>query len=99
MVDVQNMGRASGAVDGLPRGIRTAESIRNLEQVCCEETKRLVRTRMLGVVGGVRSKAAPIPIAWLSAVLKYSVIVLERGDEFVIGEFFRVLAIAVDPVD
>jgi hypothetical protein len=33
-----------------------------LALACILETKRLVRTRMLGVVGGVRSNAAPIPI-------------------------------------
>ncbi len=38
---------------------------RFMERACSHKTKRLVRTRMLGVVGGVRSNAAPIPIALL----------------------------------
>jgi hypothetical protein len=34
-----------------------------MEQVCFQETNRLVRTRMLGGVGGVPGNRAPIPIA------------------------------------
>jgi len=49
---------------------RTGESIRYLEQAHCTETNRLVRTRMLGGVGGVPSNPAPIPIMvlWLCCV-------------------------------
>ncbi len=43
---------------------RLGQSIRHLEQACSEEMKRLVRTRMLGVVGGVPGNRAPIPIPW-----------------------------------
>ena len=39
-----------------------------MEQACFKEMNRLVRTRMLGGVGGARRKPAPIPIAWLSSV-------------------------------
>ena len=37
-----------------------------MEQACFKEMNRLVRTRMLGGVGGARRKPAPIPIASLS---------------------------------
>ena len=36
-----------------------------MEQACFKEMNRLVRTRMLGGVGGARRKPAPIPIALL----------------------------------
>ena len=32
--------------------------------------KRLVRTRMLGVVGGVPGNRAPIPIAWFVVLFR-----------------------------
>ena len=51
-----------GARGGLSHGSRTGESLRPLEHACSLEANRLVRTRMLGGVGGVRSNAAPIPI-------------------------------------
>src|SRR4030067_2220388 len=47
---------------GIPTETRTGESRRPLAQVCSQAANRLVRTRMLGGVGGVRSNAAPIPI-------------------------------------
>ena len=33
-----------------------------MERVCSQAVNRLVRTRMLGGVGGVRREPAPIPI-------------------------------------
>ena len=39
---------------------RLGQSIRSLEQACSQEMKRLVRTRMLGVVGGVPGNRAPM---------------------------------------
>ena len=41
---------------------RTGEFVRNLEQACSQQSNRLMRTRMLGGVGGVRRNPAPIPI-------------------------------------
>ena len=45
-----------------PQRVRIAESLRDLEQACCQETHRLVRPRMLGGVGGAPGNRAPIPI-------------------------------------
>ena len=63
----------------MPRQPRTGQSINPLEPACSEISKRLVRTRMLGVVGGVRRNTAPIPIAllcgvvWLRVALRFGV--------------------------
>ena len=45
------------------------QSVRKMEQACFKEMNRLVRTRMLGGVGGARRKPAPIPIVLLYANL------------------------------
>src|SRR3989304_8728208 len=60
--DVIEPSSARGIVGGISPGVWTGESIRDLEQAYCQEANRLVRTRLLGGVGGVRSNAAPIPI-------------------------------------
>jgi hypothetical protein len=41
-----------------------------MERACFQETNRLVRTRMLGGVAGVRSNAAPMPIGLLFGYLQ-----------------------------
>lgn len=41
---------------------RIGEFVRHLEQACSQQSNRLMRTRMLGGVGGVRRNPAPIPI-------------------------------------
>jgi len=49
-------------LNGLTHRTRTGQSRGDLAEAYCEEAKRLVRTRMLGDVGGVRRNPAPIPI-------------------------------------
>ena len=53
---------ATCVVERLARSPRTVQSRREMERACSKETNRLVRIRMLGGVGGVRSNAAPIPM-------------------------------------
>ena len=43
-----------------------------MEQACFKEMNRLVRTRMLGGVGGARRKPAPIPIVLLFRVFLFA---------------------------
>ncbi len=47
----------------LPARTRTGNPRRTLDQVCSQVANRLVRTRLLGGVGGVPGNRAPIPIA------------------------------------
>ena len=65
MAFIQNAGRSNRDVKPVARRSRFIQSVRKMEQACFKEMNRLVRTRMLGGVGGARRKPAPIPIALL----------------------------------
>ena len=69
MAFIQNAGRSDRDVKPVARRSGFIQSVRKMEQACFKEMNRLVRTRMLGGVGGARRKPAPIPIAMLSDVL------------------------------
>ena len=62
----QNAGRSNRDVKPVARRSGFIQSVRKMEQACFKEMNRLVRTRMLGGVGGARRKPAPIPITLLS---------------------------------
>ena len=66
MAFIQNAGRSDRDVKPVARRSGFIQSVRKMEQACFKEMNRLMRTRMLGGVGGVRRKPAPIPIVLLS---------------------------------
>ena len=67
MAFIQNAGRSNRDVKPVARRSGFIQSVRKMEQACFKEMNRLVRTRMLGGVGGARRKPAPIPIVLLCA--------------------------------
>ena len=69
MAFIQNAGRSNRDVKPVARRSGFIQSVRKMEQACFKEMNRLVRTRMLGGVGGARRKPAPIPIVLLYANL------------------------------
>ena len=71
MAFIQNAGCSNRDVKPVARRSGFIQSVRKMEQACFKEMNRLVRTRMLGGVGGARRKPAPIPIVLLFAVLNY----------------------------
>ncbi|MFN7892122.1 MAG: hypothetical protein ACK5OC_17640, partial [Pirellula sp.] len=64
------LGYLNGHDHAMVGGDRIIQSIEGMERACFQETNRLVRIRMLGGVGGVRSNAAPMPIGLLSGILR-----------------------------
>ena len=68
MAFIQNAGRSNRDVKPVARRSGFIQSVRKMEQACFKEMNRLVRTRMLGGVGGARRKPAPIPIVLLSDI-------------------------------
>ena len=54
---------ASSTLDGTLGRTGIAQSVRDLDEAYCKEPNRLVRTRMLGGVGGPRSNPGPYPDA------------------------------------
>ena len=63
MAFIQNAGHSNRDVKPVARRSGFIQSVRKMEQACFKEMNRLVRTRILGGVGGARRKPAPIPIA------------------------------------
>ena len=63
MAYVAELGYLDGHDHAMVGGDRIIQSIEGMERACFQETNRLVRIRMLGGVAGVRSNAAPMPIA------------------------------------
>ena len=70
VADVPNACRSDGHDEAMVSRSRFVQSVREMERVCSQAVNRLVRTRMLGGVGGARCKPAPIPIALLSIQLR-----------------------------
>ena len=64
MAYVAELGYLDGHDHSMVDRDRVIQSIEGMERACFQETNRLVRIRMLGGVAGVRSNAAPLPIAW-----------------------------------
>ena len=62
LASFHDVGRPAGFIDRVPDRRGLVESRRALEVVCILATNRLVRSRMLGGVGGVPGNRAPIPI-------------------------------------
>jgi hypothetical protein len=53
-------GSASSTLDGTLGRTRSAQSVSDLDEVYCEESNRLVRTRLLGGVGGAPGQPGPL---------------------------------------
>ena len=73
MAFIQNAGRSDRDVKPMACRSGFIQSVRKMEQACFKEMNRLVRTRMLGGVGGARRKPAPIPIVLLFRVFVHAV--------------------------
>ena len=63
MAYVAELGYLDGHDHAMVDEDRVIQSIEGMERACFQEANRLVRIRMLGGVAGVRSNAAPMPIA------------------------------------
>ena len=48
------------SIEGTPGRTRLAQSVSNLDEAYCEQSNRLVRTRLLGGVGGVPEQSGPL---------------------------------------
>ena len=68
MAYVAKLGYLDGHDHAMVDEDRVIQSIEGMERACFQETNRLVRIRMLGGVAGVRSNAAPMPIAWFCRI-------------------------------
>jgi hypothetical protein len=64
MASIDDVGSPTRAVDRISHNCGPGLPRRAVAEVCTVETNRLVRTRMLGGVGGSRSNPGPIPMAW-----------------------------------